>query len=176
MRAEVHPPVAHEDDVGQAVAQPQLLDLGLHGGRIGGVAGKGLDRDRAAPCIGQQAELDLRAIGPVVAAVPVARQRAVAALDIGAREVVQDERARGQMAGRQRALDPVLAGQQPVECAVQLVLRRAGHGHDLPECRLAQQPGGRELGRGTDHPARDERHREIPLTRRTPIEERLQAE
>jgi len=80
------------------------------------------------------------------------------------------------MAGRQRALDPGLAGQQPVQGAVQLVLRRAGHGHDFAEGRHTQQPGGRELGRGPHQPAGDERHRQIALTRRAPIEERLEAE
>ena len=80
------------------------------------------------------------------------------------------------MAGRQRALDPRLAGQQPVQGAVQLVLRRAGHGHDLAEGRHPQQPGGRELGRGTHDPAGHERDRQIALARRAPIEERLEAQ
>ncbi len=63
MRAEVeHPPVADEDDLGQAEAVAQLVDLGLEGRRVGGVAGERLDRDRAALPVGQQAEHDL---GPV---------------------------------------------------------------------------------------------------------------
>jgi hypothetical protein len=40
-----HPPVTHEDDVGEPEAGPQLLDRCLDGGGIGGVAGEGLDRD-----------------------------------------------------------------------------------------------------------------------------------
>ncbi len=91
--------------------------------------------------IGEQAELDLGPVGPVVAGVAVAGERAVAALDVHRREVVQDEAARAEVAGRERALDPCLAGEEPVHRPVQLVLVGALHpARRAPGCSARAAP------------------------------------
>ena len=100
-RARQHPAVADEDELAEPEALAELLDLRLHGRRSGDVAGKGLDGERAAPRIAHEAELDLRAVAALVAAVAVGGERAAAALEVGAREVVEHEAASAEMPSRQ---------------------------------------------------------------------------
>ena len=177
MRAEVeHPPVAHQDDLGKPEAAAQLLDLGLERGRVGGVAGKGLDRDRAADLVGEQAEDDLAAVRAVVARVAEGGERAVGPFHVRARQVVEDERARGEMAPREGPLDPRLASEQPVERAVELVLRRVGDVQDRPQRALPKRAGGGELGAGGEEAGPDHGQREIPRVAPPPLQERLEAE
>ena len=105
----------------------QLLHLGLEGGGVRGVAREGLDRHRAALAVGQQAEHDLGAVGPVVAAVAVCRERAAAALHPGRGDVEQHGAAGCQVASREGPLDGRLARMQPVERVIELVLAGALH-------------------------------------------------
>jgi hypothetical protein len=174
--AREHPPVADEDDVAQAEPVAQLGDLGLERGRIGGVAAEGLDRDRAAPLVGQQAEHDLGPVRASVAGMAVRRERAMAALQVRARQVVQDERARAEMAGGEAALDAVLAAEQPVHRPVQLVLGRVGDPEAVAERALAEERRAGELGGRLEDALADEAEGEVPQPGRPPVEERRQLE
>ena len=120
-----------------AEAVAQLEELGLEGARVGGVATEGLHGHGAALGVGQQAEHHLGPVGPVVPAVAVGRERAAAALDPGGRHIEQDQAAGHQVPARERPLHGRLAGQQPVERAVQLVLRGSFHVHLRRERRGA---------------------------------------
>ena len=108
----------------QAKALLQLVDLGGERGRIGGVALKHLDRDRPASAVAQQAVDDLRAIGPVVAAVAELGEFAVAAFEIGRADVVEHQHAVPEMPARQAALDARLLGAEPVQGGVEPAPRR----------------------------------------------------
>src|SRR5438309_1768766 len=83
-----------------------------------------LDRDRAAVGGADEPVDDLERAAAAVARVAEPRQRARAALEVGGGDVVEDERRAGEMTARERLLDPPLAGKQPVERRVQLVLVR----------------------------------------------------
>src|SRR5450759_4340528 len=171
-----HPPVTHEDDVGQAEAGPHLLARCLDCGGIRVVAGEGLDRDRAAPRIGQEAELDLGPVGPVVAGVAMAGEGAVAPLDVHRGEVIEHEAPGCEVAGRERPLDPRLAGEEPVHRPVQHVLVGALDPEAGTQGALAEESRGGELGRGGDQAARHERDREVPHPRWAPLEDARQPE
>jgi hypothetical protein len=80
------------------------------------------------------------------------------------------------MAAGERPLDPRLAGEQPVERTIELVLARVGDIEDRPERALPKRAGGGELGAGGDEAGHDHGQREIAAPRRSPIEERLQPE
>ena len=64
-RAREHAPIARHDQALDAEALREQLEAGLHGGRISGVAGEGLDADGPSACVEQQAEDDLLQVGSV---------------------------------------------------------------------------------------------------------------
>jgi hypothetical protein len=144
-----HPPVAHEDDPLEAKADPQLLDRSGHGRGIAGVARHDLDCDRAARRVGEEAVLDLEGALLAVAGIAEMGERAVAPLDVAGGEVVEDEAAPLEMAGRETGLDPGLARAEPVERAVQLVLRGPLDAERGAQGRLPEPSGGGELGAGS---------------------------
>ena len=157
--------VADQHHVGEVEALLELVDLRAEGLRVGDVAREHLDRHRATIGGAEQAIDDLQLALLAVPVVAEARERAAAAFDIARRDVVEHQRAAPQVAPGQRGLDRRLAGQQPVERGIQLLLvdwpqaehrAQAGGGGGRIE-RL----GGRQLrGRGED-PADDQRHDQI---------------
>ena len=73
-----HAAVADQDHMVEVEALLELLDLGRQGHRIGGVAVKHLDGDRAAVGGAEQAVDDLQRALPAVAAIAALGQRAAA--------------------------------------------------------------------------------------------------
>jgi hypothetical protein len=80
------------------------------------------------------------------------------------------------VAGRERPLDPGLAGEEPVHRPVQLVLVGALDPETGTQGALAEEGRGGKLGRGGDQAARHERRREVPHPRRAPVEDARQPE
>ena len=78
------------------------------------------------------------------------------------------------MAGRERPLDPGLAGEQPVERPVQLVLVGALDATRRAQGALSQGGGGGELGGRGDQAGSDQGDGEVTAARRAPVEERRQ--
>ena len=78
-----HAAIPDQDYAAEAEAMLELVDLAFEGAGIGGIAGKHLDRDRAAFLIAQHAKDDLPFVVAVVAAVAVLGQWAAAAFQIG---------------------------------------------------------------------------------------------
>ena len=114
---------------------------------------------------------------PPVTAVAAPRERAVAALDRGGGEVVEDEAAGSQVARREARLDALLALQQPVHRAVQLVLVRVGH----PQRRRAsvlcvQRRVVASFEPGASRRAAIMRHHEVALARGPALDEPLEAQ
>ena len=99
-----------------------FVDLGGHGGGVGGVAGAHLGGNRAARGVAQQSDEDLAAATLAVAGVAAAGQLAVLAGVPDGGQVVQREAAVLQVAAGQFGLDGGLAAGQPVEGVVELLL------------------------------------------------------
>ena len=80
----------------------------------------------------------------------------------------------------QRALDAVLALQQPVHGRVQIVLvdraQPQGVGQGIARGGFGEVSGGGELGTRFQHPGHDHRHRPVALGRALPGDEPLQAQ
>ena len=95
---------------------------GRHGGRVAGVARVHLDRDRPPVRGADQPVVDLPASALAVPRVPQRGQWTAAALDVAGGQVIQHIPVGGQVALGQRALDPVLALEQPVHRSKQLSL------------------------------------------------------
>ena len=160
-----HAAVTHEDHALQAEALLQLGDLGGQRRRVGGVAREHLDRDRAAVGGTQQADHDLRFVAPAIPAVAEPRQLAAAALQIGRGDVVEHQRAVGEMPPGQRPLDRRLRLAEPVERAVHLLGRHsleAQHGAERVARRgRVEGTGGGQLGRRLEHPRHDQRQGQL---------------
>ena len=132
-RAGQHSAVADQHHPLEREPLPQLLDLGGERRRVGRIAVEHLDRHRQSLARAEQAVDDLQPVRPMVAAVAVLRQRAFAALQIGRADVVEHQRAVLQMPPRQRALDPRLLLEQPVERRVDLALRHRAERQNLAQ-------------------------------------------
>ena len=143
----------------------ELADLRGERLRVGDIAREHLDRHRAAIGGAQQAIDDLQLALLAVPVVAQARERAATAFEIARRHVVKHQRVAPQVAPGERGLDRRLAGEQPVERRIQLVLgdllqpehrAQAGGGG-----RGSERLGGRQLrGRGEDA-ADDQGDREL---------------
>ena len=103
-----HAAVAHHHHALQVEVLPELVDLCRQGHRIGDIALKHLDRDRTAVCGAEQTDHQLRPVAPVIAAVAVTGQLTAASLQIGGRDVVEQQSAVRQMTAGQRGLDEAL--------------------------------------------------------------------
>ena len=160
-----HPPVADQDQLAEAEAVAEFGHLGGHRPGVGGVAGEDLDGDRAALPGAEQAEDDLQGVALAVAAVAAPGQRAASALEVGGGEVVEDEGVVAEVLGGQPGLDGRLAGAEPVEGGVELVLL------DLAEIEEGAEggggglrgegPGGGEFGAGGEEAGGDEGQGEV---------------
>ena len=163
-----HPAVPDHHQLGEPEPVPHHLDRLDERGRVGGVAGEHLDRDRTAGWVGEQSVLDL---GPVLLPVPgVApfRQRAVAALHPGGGQVEQRHPRRvglrGQVALGELGLDGVLSAEQPVHRGIGLIGRRAGHLQVDAQGGVVPPGRGGQLRGRVHHPGDDQRHRQVPVT------------
>ena len=102
-----HAAVADQHHAGKPEAAPERIDLGAHRGRIRGVAVEHLDRHRTARAVAQQAELDLQLAALAVAGIAALGQRATAPFQIDRGQVVEHQRAVGEMALGQAPPDGV---------------------------------------------------------------------
>ena len=142
--------------------------------------GEHLDRDRDAVGAGQQPVDDLQAAADPVLGVPDGAQRAGPPLERGGGHVVQDQGAAGQVPGRQRVLDLLLPGRQPVHRLVQVILIAAAHAEDLAQRAgggLVPQPAGDgQLGVRRDHLRDRHRGHQVPVPGRHRVDQLLQAQ
>ena len=148
--------------------------------RIGGVAVEHLDGDRAAVGGAEQAVDDLQRALPAVAAVATLGQRAAAAFHVARRDVVEHQRAVGEMALGQRGLDGGLALQQPVQRGVEFVLVDLAEAEHFAEARGGgggrQRTGGGELGGGIEDPADQQGEDEIAAAIAVGAEDTVEAD
>jgi hypothetical protein len=94
-------------------------------------------------------------------------QRAGPPFERGGRDVVKDQRAAGQVPGRQRVLDLLLPGGEPVHRSIQAVLITAAQAQHLAQRagrgRRLQPAGDGQLGVRRDHLRHRHRGHQIPL-------------
>jgi hypothetical protein len=164
-RAGQHPAVAHHHYALQVEALLQLVDLRRQGQRIGGVAFKHLDCNRATLGRAHQANDQLRPVATVIAAVTVLRQFTAAPFEIGGGHVVEQQCALLEVAAGQLGFDEPLLAAQPVEHGIDLL---GGHGAQPQHLaqRMAgggriQHPRGRQLGRRFEQTGNDQGQRQI---------------
>ena len=112
-----HAAVADEHHAGEAEPVLDLAHLGGDGLGVAGVSVEHLDGDRDAVLGGEQPVDDLQPSPDPVLGVPDGARRAGPPLERGGGHVVEDQGSPGQVPGRQRVLDPVLPGGQPVHRA-----------------------------------------------------------
>lgn len=147
--------------------QAESLAHALHGGQdgqaVGGVALDHRDGHRAAAHIGQQPVVDLQRAAAAVAAVASTRQGAGAAPEPTRRQVVQYQRALGEVTGGELLLDGVLALEQPVHGGVQVVFIGIDHAEFRGQGGAVPASGGGELGVGVDDPSGDHGQHEVTL-------------
>src|SRR5271165_4897786 len=146
----------------------ELLDLRCQRHRIGGVALEHLDGNGAAIRGAEQAVDNLQCALLAVAAIAPPGERAAAAFHVARRDVVQHQRAVGEMTSGQRGLDRGLARQQPVQCMVEFVLIDVTETEQFAEARRGgsrrQRTCGGEFGCRVDDPTDDESEDEITAT------------
>jgi hypothetical protein len=162
-----HAAVPDQTDPGQPEPLLEFLDLCGQGGRVGGVAVEHLDRHRDAVVRAQQPVDDLPPAAHPVPGVADLAERAGAALECRRGHVVEDQGVLGQVPGRERGLDPVLAVEHPVHRGVQVVCvaaRDAQHRAQRAGGGLgAQRAGDRQLRGRVDHLCDQHGQHQIPL-------------
>jgi hypothetical protein len=141
-----HAAVADQHDAIEVEALLQLLDLWRQGLWIAGVAIEDLDGDWAAVRRAEQAVDDLQRALFAITAVATFGQRAAAAFHVARRNVVEHQRAVGQVALGQDGFDGRLSHQQPVKRGVEFVVI------DIAETERFAEAGGR--GGGRESPCR----------------------
>ena len=158
----------------------ELLDLCRQRHRVGGVAIKDLDGDRAAIGSAEQTVDDLQRALAAVAAVTTLGERAAAPLHVARRDVVEHERAVGEMAFGQSGLDGGLALQQPVQRGVEFVFVDDAEAEHLAKARggrcRRESAGGGKLGCRFEDPADQQRQDEIATTIAVGAEDTLKAD
>ena len=164
-----HAPVSDEHHAGEGEPVLDLADLAGDGGGVAGVAGEDLDGDRDAILAGEQPVDDLEPAADPVFGVADGTQRAGPALERGGGDVVEDQGAAGQVPGRERVLDLLLPGGQPVHRAVEVILVAATQVQDLAQgaggALLAQPAGDGQLGVRCDHLRDCHRGHQVPVPR-----------
>ena len=105
-------------------------------------------------------------------------QRAGPPLERGRGDVVKDQRPPGQVPRRERVLDPVLPGGEPVHRGIQVILIAAAQAQDLAQGTggglLPQAAGDAQLGIRRDHLRDHHRGHQVPLPRRHGVDQLLQ--
>jgi hypothetical protein len=138
--------------------------------RVGGIALEHLDRDGAAVVGAQQADHQLRAVIAMIAAVTIVRKRAVAPLQIGRGDIVEQQSAIPEMPTGERGFDKVLFAAEPIERAIKLLggdLAEAQHFAERMTSRSGiEHPRGGELGGRIEQPGDDQGERKIATTLR----------
>ena len=114
------------------------------------------------------------AVGPMAPAVAVGRERAGATGDIRAGHVVEHQRATPEVPRHEVRLDGVLAGQQPVERPIQLVLAGVAHPEAIRQRGVGEAPGGGELGRGVTDAGHEHGHHQRRCPTGTSPQQRLE--
>jgi len=147
-----HPLVPDHHHLLQPEGVAYLLDDAGERGRVGGVAGDNLDRDRTPGRVGQQPVLDLRQGLLAVAGVTAGGQRAASPGHPGGGQVEQRQqvrvRGRVQMPSRQGLIDGVLAPDQPVHRRVHLVGGRPCHTQIARQGGVGPPRGGGQFRAG----------------------------
>jgi hypothetical protein len=175
-----HAPVADEHHPGEGEPVLELAHLAGDGLRVAGVALEYLDGDRDAVGGGEQPVDDLQPAADPVFGVADGAQRAGPPLERGGGHVVEDQGPAGQVPGRERVLDLLLPGGEPVHRAVQVILVTARHPQHLAQRAgrgLGLQPAGDgQLGVRRDDLRHRHRGHQVPLPRRRRIEQLLQGQ
>lgn len=175
-----HAPVADQHELAQTEALTELLHLRSDGGGIARVSLENLDRNGAAFVIGEQAEDDLQIASALVARMAEVSQRAAAAFEVGGGQIVEHERALGEMAARELALEAGLPGGEPVEGRVELIFAGVFEIEQGGERRGGgfggQGAGGGELGSRGENAGDDEGANEIAAWGAGAIQEAVEAE
>jgi hypothetical protein len=99
----------------------EFLDLGRQGLRIAGVTLKDLDGDRTAIGDAEQAVDNLQRTLAAVAAITALGQWTAASFHVARRDIVEHQRAVGDVAFGQSDFDGGLTGEQPVQGGVEFV-------------------------------------------------------
>ena len=148
------PPVAHPDDTLESEAAADLVNLRLQCGGVSGVAGKHLHGHRTALGAAQQPKHDLEFALLPVTVVPQPGERAGAPFKVGGGDIVEHQRAVGQVPLGQFRFDLRLALPQPVHGSIEVVFVGRRHPQRLAQTAplgLGTQPSGRgELGARID--------------------------
>ena len=175
-----HPPVAHQDHAGEAEPVPDLAHLAGDGLRVAGVALEYLDGDRDTVLAGQQPVDDLQPAADPVLGVADGAQRAGPPLKRGGGHVVEDQGPAGQVPRRERVLDLLLPGGEPVHRAVEVILVTARHAQHLAQGAgrglSLQAAGDGQLGVRRDDLRDRHRGHQVPLPGGLRVDQLFQAQ
>jgi len=160
-----HAPVDHEHDRPQPEAKPELLHLVEQRLVVVDATGEDLDRDRPPLRLADEPVDDLERAAAAVARETAGGKRAGEALEVGGRDVVEDERALAEVAAGKPGLDRRLTLPQPVHRRVELVGVDALDPKLLGQRRLRKRARAGELRGRLEHPLADHRQRVRALRR-----------
>ena len=149
--------------------------------RAGGrVAGEHFGSDGTTLRVREQAIHDLRIAGALIARVSEGGQRAMAAFEVRGGQIVEHQRAIGEMLGSQLRFDVGLEVNEPVHGLVQVVFVGAGQMEEFSQTAgggiEAESAGGCEFGGGLDDPCHDHGANQIALPGGSRREDTIQAE
>ena len=140
-----HPPAPHQNHLREGETLAHRGDLRGQRRRIRRVAGERLHRYRTSVPVTQQAELDLQLAPLAVPGITAFGQRTRSSLHPHRSQVTEDQAALIEVPLGQTPLDPLLALQEPVHGAIEVVLvelwiedlAKGAHrrGLDQPPCR-----------------------------------------
>ena len=171
-----HPAVADQHELVDAEALAHLVHRGQQRLGVADVALEDRHRHRAAARVGEQTVVDLQLALHAVAVVAELGQRALAALEVARRQVVEHEPALFEMPRRELLLDLVLPFEQPVHRRVQIVLAAPSRSSSLRQRRVLPRPLSGELARGREDARGDHGDHEVALPRRPRGDELVEAE
>ena len=164
-RAGQHAAIADQHHVAQPEALLQLGDLGGHGGRVGGVAFKHLDRNRTTIGGTQQADHQLPPVAATVSAVTVTGQWTTAALEIGGGHVVEHQRAVLEVTACELVFDERLLAAEPVEGGVDFACGDTAEAQCFPQQVgsgfAVEHARGGQFGSRVEQPGDDEPQRQV---------------
>ena len=154
-------PVPHPDDLGQAEALPQFVQLRSQGHRIGGIALKDLDGHGAALSVTQQAKDNLPLVSLAITRMANVRSGACPPFKVGGGDITEYQGPCGQMPSGQVFFKARLAFQQPIHRMIELI----GSGGLEAEFfasgrrqRVSVKPAcGGQFGLGVEEPGHDHR-------------------